>query len=216
MKSIRIQLPVLTALLLGNATVSLAAKIPHETYSATESDIPAALTLEEPAQVEKAEKPVQEEGTPAVTRAPKKLGHKARKRAARQEASPLTKRVEALEAELKDLREKVTASPSPAPAEETAATEATEKTPAYDSVPSDQTDSIIKRLQLTEELVRKYGRAYDYRTHTTQSLQAILSDLKKVPSTGPLPAPKETDPKDPAQDESRNLQLRVRPAAATL
>ncbi|MDR3606682.1 MAG: hypothetical protein P4M08_04785 [Oligoflexia bacterium] len=47
----------------------------------------------------------------------------------------------------------------------------------YDAVPIDQVDSILKRLKLVEEILQKYGRAYDYRTHTTHEFETILTQL---------------------------------------
>lgn len=48
----------------------------------------------------------------------------------------------------------------------------------YDRVPQDQIDPVLTRLQLVEEIVRRFGRAYDYRTHTVRELEAILQQLK--------------------------------------
>ena len=209
MKSLRTQISVFATLLLGSSTLSWAAKIPHEIYPATENEAPPALTLEEPTKI-KEPAPIQSEATPAVA-SKKRISKRAAKKLAKLEKSPLTKRVEALEEQLKDLQDKMTATAAAAATEiPEPTTQADEKASAYDTVPGEQTDSILKRLKLAEELVRKYGRAYDYRTHTTQSLQAILNGLKSAPSTGPLPAPKEMEPKDPATEEdSKAQQLRA-------
>jgi hypothetical protein len=51
------------------------------------------------------------------------------------------------------------------------------QTAPFDAVPQSQADGISKRLGLVEEILRKYGRAYDYRTLTIKDLQAILADL---------------------------------------
>jgi hypothetical protein len=48
---------------------------------------------------------------------------------------------------------------------------------AYDPVPSDQIDALGRRLQLTDALIRRHGRAYDYRTHTVRDLELILAKL---------------------------------------
>jgi hypothetical protein len=45
---------------------------------------------------------------------------------------------------------------------------------------TDHRDSIAGRLRIVEELVRTYGRAYEYRAHTTRELQAILENLKTI------------------------------------
>ncbi len=50
----------------------------------------------------------------------------------------------------------------------------------FDSVPHEHVESIARRLKIIEKLIVEYGRAYDYRTHTTQELQAILNDLSHV------------------------------------
>jgi hypothetical protein len=65
---------------------------------------------------------------------------------------------------------------------------ATEERGAYDPVPSDQVDALTKRLQLTETLIRRHSRAYDYRVHTVRELEAILVQLD-----GPV-APKPATP----------------------
>jgi hypothetical protein len=47
----------------------------------------------------------------------------------------------------------------------------------YDSVPNNQAEPLLRRLRLVEELIAKYGRAYDYRELTVPQLQDILSQL---------------------------------------
>jgi len=54
--------------------------------------------------------------------------------------------------------------------------------PNYDSVPLNQRESIARRLKLIEQLVREYGRAYDYRSHTNQDLEKILAQLETPPA----------------------------------
>ncbi len=61
-------------------------------------------------------------------------------------------------------------------ADSPAGEEASEKF-SYDPVASDQADSVAGRLKLVERLIRDYGRAYDYRVHTTQELERILNQL---------------------------------------
>lgn len=50
----------------------------------------------------------------------------------------------------------------------------------FDPVPSDHIESIAGRLLIVEEILRKYGRAYDYRSHTTNELQRILTKLDRA------------------------------------
>lgn len=54
-------------------------------------------------------------------------------------------------------------------------------TPAipFDPVPSQHRDSIAARLRIVETLIREHGRAYDYRTLTTQELQALKAELSE-------------------------------------
>ncbi len=52
---------------------------------------------------------------------------------------------------------------------------------AFDPVPADQVDPIVKRLKLVDRLIREHGRAYDYRIHTVRELEQILSALEKDP-----------------------------------
>jgi hypothetical protein len=64
---------------------------------------------------------------------------------------------------------------------------------SYDLVPSDQVDPLAKRLALVETLIRRYSRAYDYRTHTVRDLQMILAKLEAAnaaPAQLAAPAPK--------------------------
>jgi hypothetical protein len=50
--------------------------------------------------------------------------------------------------------------------------------PTFDAVPASQSEAILQRLKIVENLVRKYGRAYDYRTHTLKELELIQSTLE--------------------------------------
>ena len=43
----------------------------------------------------------------------------------------------------------------------------------FDSVPIQSRDSIIRRLKLVELILRKEGKAYDYRNHTTRELEQL-------------------------------------------
>jgi hypothetical protein len=47
----------------------------------------------------------------------------------------------------------------------------------YDPVPAAEVSSIRQRVHLVDLLLRKYGRAYDYRTHPVRELKAVLADL---------------------------------------
>lgn len=49
----------------------------------------------------------------------------------------------------------------------------------FDPVPPAYANSIAGRLKIIEKLIVDYGRAYDYRTTTTQQLQAILEELSR-------------------------------------
>lgn len=71
--------------------------------------------------------------------------------------------------------------------EGSAAPRETPNTTAFDVVPSDQTDALIKRLKLVETLIKRYGRAYDYRVLTTKDLEGLLAKLEAVPveNSGP-------------------------------
>jgi chemotaxis protein histidine kinase CheA len=49
---------------------------------------------------------------------------------------------------------------------------------AFDRVPRDQVEPLLERLQLVQEIIRHYGRAYDYRVYTVRELENILNRLK--------------------------------------
>jgi hypothetical protein len=51
------------------------------------------------------------------------------------------------------------------------------QTAQYDRVPIEQTNGVAKRLGLVEEILRKHGRAYDYRSLTVRDLEQILAEL---------------------------------------
>lgn len=48
----------------------------------------------------------------------------------------------------------------------------------FEPIPDRHVESIAGRLQLVERLIREFGRAYDYRTHTTRELERILVELR--------------------------------------
>jgi hypothetical protein len=49
--------------------------------------------------------------------------------------------------------------------------------PAFDAVPAAQTDALSMRLVLVDALIRRHGRAYDYRALTVKKLQELLAQL---------------------------------------
>jgi hypothetical protein len=49
----------------------------------------------------------------------------------------------------------------------------------FDAVPADQINPLLRRMKIVQELVQKYGRAYDYRVHTVAELEGILAQLKQ-------------------------------------
>jgi hypothetical protein len=51
---------------------------------------------------------------------------------------------------------------------------------SFDSVPSPQIGPVTQRLKVVEEILTRFGRAYDYRSHTLRELQAILKQLDEV------------------------------------
>lgn len=59
----------------------------------------------------------------------------------------------------------------------------------FDQVPAGQAESVAQRLKYVEIIIRKYGRAYDYRTMTLRDLQAVLGQLDAAsqPSTNSKP-----------------------------
>jgi hypothetical protein len=61
-------------------------------------------------------------------------------------------------------------------------------TTGYDPVPSDQVNALSQRLKLVDTLIRRHGRAYDYRMHTVRDLEAVLARLEaSAPATAPAP-----------------------------
>ena len=54
----------------------------------------------------------------------------------------------------------------------------TDQTDLYFSVPNHQTDLIASRLRIVEAILFECNRAYDYRSHTTSELKAILKEIR--------------------------------------
>lgn len=54
----------------------------------------------------------------------------------------------------------------------------TNQTDLYFSVPNHQTDLIASRLRIVEAILIECNRAYDYRSHTTSELKAILKEIR--------------------------------------
>ena len=79
---------------------------------------------------------------------------------------PLNDRVQALEKEMETLKNT-----------KTAPTTATEPKVIFDNVPDHQKSGVIKRLELVAELIKRHGRAYDYRQHTLKELRSIIAEL---------------------------------------
>lgn len=66
----------------------------------------------------------------------------------------------------------------------------------FDSVPEEHLKSLVERIQITQELLRKHRRAYDYRIHSASELRAILETLDQDEKTNPSPR---TDAKEPVE-----------------
>jgi hypothetical protein len=71
----------------------------------------------------------------------------------------------------------------------------------FDAVPANQVEPIEERLKIVEEMIQKYGRAYDYRVHTLKELQEIQKSLGSEAA-----APRRESPMDAAIDA--RLELR--------
>jgi hypothetical protein len=103
------------------------------------------------------------------------------------------------------------------------------KAAAFDSVPASQSDAILQRLKIVENLVRKHSRAYDYRTLTLKELQQIESSLNSskvraelaAPAVAapPVVAPQKTEPSDsvgtsqsaPVEENAEDVKLNTLP-----
>jgi hypothetical protein len=87
------------------------------------------------------------------------------------------------------------ATPAVQPQTRAQGAQAAQASPTYDTVPIEQTDAFVKRLGLVSEILKKYGRAYDYRMHTVKELETLLNELGRTevksirvaPSTPPVP-----------------------------
>lgn len=73
---------------------------------------------------------------------------------------------------------------------------------AFESVPHEQVEPIAKRLQVVEALLRRHGRAYDYRMHTLKELENILASLE--PELPPPPAPQVKTPEPNSTNHSES------------
>lgn len=60
-----------------------------------------------------------------------------------------------------------------------------QKLVTYDSVPQTQSEAVLARLKIVADIIRVYGRAYDYRVYTLAELQEIQNHLQS--STLPPP-----------------------------
>jgi hypothetical protein len=188
-------------------------------YLATESSdgeqapVPSDQEIRESAE---APEPISVPTPPASSRVelsgtPKKNAKAAKKEKKKLAKAPTTlKRIEILEAEVADLKKSVAdakALPAKAPAAASFAVKAESAVPAkvapgYDPVPSEQRDSMVRRLQLVQQLIEKHARAYDYRMHTVGDLQKILASLETPKPKGPAgispvaPAPSAAEEQD--------------------
>lgn len=57
--------------------------------------------------------------------------------------------------------------------------------PLFEQVPAEHVESIAGRIKLVEQILRDYGRAYDYRVMTTRQLQAVLDRLDEQSKAEP-------------------------------
>jgi hypothetical protein len=90
----------------------------------------------------------------------------------------------------------------------------TAKAVAFDVVPADQSNAILERLKIVEELIRKYGRAYDYRTHTLKELQLIQGTLESTSAARPVAAQVQAQAPAPAPAPAATAVAAPAPAAA--
>ena len=111
----------------------------------------------------------------------------------RSDGSPLETERQAKEAEKTDGKATPTPKPSPDPTPSStgqqkapAAQDSSTKVAGFDPVPQQQQQSVAGRLKIVEKLILDYGRAYDYRTYTTQQLEAILLKLQSENKTASL------------------------------
>ncbi len=157
-----IQLSILAAILSLGMSYSTHAAVkkkvkPQEIYSATEEDGPSA----------------EDEALPsAPTRVETRVEKTEKKTTLTQKNDSLADRVQSLEKELEALKK---ASLTQAATSTTLPPEAPKK--SFDTVPDEQKDGISKRLELVSQLIKRHGRAYDYRQHTLKELRTILAEL---------------------------------------
>lgn len=85
----------------------------------------------------------------------------------------------------------------------------------FELVPAEHRDSIAGRLRLVEALILDYGRAYDYRLHTTRELEEILDLLRsgKNPPATPAASDQTTEDRAAARFDLRNEARRERQEA---
>ena len=55
----------------------------------------------------------------------------------------------------------------------------------FDPVPEAHAESVARRLTIVGELIRRHGRAYDYRGLTTQELEELRDELDRASGTLP-------------------------------
>ena len=58
---------------------------------------------------------------------------------------------------------------------------------SFDPVPQAHAESVAGRLAIVADLIRRHGRAYDYRALTTQELETIRGELDRADGAGPPP-----------------------------
>jgi hypothetical protein len=76
-------------------------------------------------------------------------------------------------------------------------------TKKFDAVPSQHVESIALRLQLVEQILRKHGRAYDYRVHSTRELRGILKALDQSAA----PQPEEIPLTEESSDDNEKTEI---------
>jgi hypothetical protein len=126
-----------------------------EVYSATEEELPSsdegtAVLPPPPTGLTSTATKIEKKATASVSAAPKD--------------DSLSERVQALEKEIETLKSKNIASTEPSKL-------------TFDNVPEDQRSGVAKRLELVADLIKRHGRAYDYRQHTLKDLRAIIGEL---------------------------------------
>lgn len=178
MKTRTAKIPTLALALALSSSLPFAAWSAPEVYEATEEEedsmpAPSAPSAPSP-QTEKASIPTSKNDTD-ILKAEKSepisaVPQEGSNTEVRTEKTPvvveLEKRLQTLESELKSLRSE----------EKSVSKEA--NSADYEPVPTDQRTGIASRLKLVDELIRKFGRAYDYRVHTRADLEKIKKELE--------------------------------------